>query len=193
MLTRSVESRPVREGEVQALARNLKTQIELFSDCIDLSLKQRKALITNDLEANRQVNKQQEKLGLALEKAEKDRMEISNQIFYGKDNHNSSQEEFWKGRPVIKCEMLYSRMTLEHKDLIEALRIELRKKIQKVRELNHTNTALIQNSRNIVQATINIISSLAGGGDSRKRITYGAEGKLNSKHKGKVNLYNRKA
>jgi flagellar biosynthesis/type III secretory pathway chaperone len=120
-------------------------------------------------------------------------MEISKRIFYGKENRNSAQDELWKGRPVIKCEMLYSRMTLEQKDLVEALRIELRNKIWKVRELNHTNTALIQNSRNIVQATINIISSLAGGGDSRKRITYGAGGKLNSKHKGKVNLYNRKA
>ena len=177
------------EKDVERLIQNLDAQINAFEKCIDLGLHQRRALVNHDLEDNIQINQQQEEMAVHLENLEKERLSLTRRIHQAQISGSSdSQEE----QAPIRCKDLYPSMSPENAERLEELKQILKQKVEAMKKLNETNSLLIQNSRDIIQATMGIITGLASQQEREKARTYGAGGKLNQYKKNKAGFFNRK-
>jgi len=178
------------EQDVIHLLQNLERQIKLLEKSEEICLRQRRALVNNNLEENIEINKEQDHMALSLEKEEKERIRLMKKII---QVSLGSRSKLKVNPAEVKCETLYPLMTDALAGRLLKLKNILTKKIEAIRRINEINYVLVQNSRNIIQATLTIITGISGREEKKKSRTYGAAGKINQFTKQKVRLFNRKA
>lgn len=177
--------------EIMPLLNNLQAQKDLYDKALDLAQRQRRSLINNKLDENERVNSELDSMCNKLAKAENDRQqEIRNIVNIIKAKTTGKG---WKTISIDSCSSLYPFIDEDCRIELETTCGELKQRVAKMRELNELNAVLVQTSRNIIHATINIITGLAGSKKQVKSETYGSKGKRNPYQKQNVNLFIKEA
>ena len=176
----------VSEQDVQNLVRNLTQQIDLFEEVLDLGLRQRFALVNRNLKENQIVNQEQDIIAAKLEQLEKNRIHITKKILIIGEGIDIQDPQ------NINCDDLYPHMSSEQEGWIEDLRSHLKNKIAKVTQLHNINSVLIQNSFDLNQASLEIMSSLASKADKPQNKIYGDSGKAQIQKKSDFHFVNKK-
>ncbi|MBF0431974.1 MAG: flagellar export chaperone FlgN [Fibrobacteria bacterium] len=189
MNTKTVTEKKVLNLEWQKLESNLSRQLINYEKCLDTGLKQRIALVNNNLEQNQAINKAQDRLIARSQTLEQERVGIVKEFCMSllKNGYGSFLND-----EAIKCEELYPYMPEEIAETIKNQVALLKTKVAQIKELHTINVALIQSARTINHATIQIITGLSDKKPAQQSKTYGTNGQMVQNKKQKISLYSRK-
>lgn len=154
-----------RLKDLEKIVLRLKDQ---YSEYLDMADEQKRAIIGNRLEKLQEVNLGMESLTQSIADLEKTRLRTM------EDLAKSTGEELLNIKDLNRH---FHSPTMEN---LENSVSDLKGVLAKVRDMNRTNTALLQNSRDMIRTTMAIVTGVVHRQKSDNFKTYGSAGSLQS-------------
>lgn len=129
---------------VADLESNLKQQITIYRHLVKLEQEKQQALVDNVIEKIENITAQEEKILLEVGSLEEERLDWAE--FFAKETGKSAEE-------------IYLTDLVNNYPELEPIRGELERVIDELRQLNETNTKLLQNAVNIVNFSFNLLTT----------------------------------
>jgi hypothetical protein len=165
----------------ESLEANLRAQLSLYRDYVDVANRQKLAMVNGDLAGSNGINLESERLLATLGALEADREGLVGKIL-------ASRPGFSGDAAKVKCELLYPCFSPALALRIKGARASLLKTVDELKRVMAVNRALVENGSRILHTTIGIMTSVVGRGKEEKASqTYTKKGSLNV---GKVQVRN---